>query len=252
MVGAQTEPRRPSVVDASDPEVSWVISEGGRSVAGGPALPVDDVEQQMQEAYLAAVPTSRSSDDTSLMFPASQDEGDRTTVAGEAPQFVKQALTRGSASLLNRMLWWTACMAALLALVGQWVLHERHAVSAKWPLVQPWVTLVCQQVGCRVDAPRAALDDLSVEATTFNRVRGNTYRLSLALRNKSEVPVAAPLIELTLTDQQDQVIARRVLSPGEWAGGLAVMPPREDVNGAVAFSTTLDRVAGYRVLAFYP
>jgi hypothetical protein len=86
-------------------------------------------------------------------------------------------------------------------------------------------------------------------------VRDDTYRLAFTLRNAARLPVAAPAMELTITDAQDQPIARRVLLPpelgapgesiaaaGEWSGavGLAVGTP-----GSA-------RVAGYRLLAFYP
>lgn len=151
-----------------------------------------------------------------------------------------------------RALLWLGSATALLSLVGQWALHERDTVAAQWPVTRPWLQQFCEHVGCELKHPRAGLDDLSVESSSFSRVRGNSYRLSLTLRNKSAISVAAPSIELTLTDQQDQVIARKVLSPSQWAGSSSTIAPKEDLYGALAFSTTLERVAGYRVLAFYP
>lgn len=193
--------------------------------------------------------SSRSSDDTSLMFPASTAPSE--PVASELPGFIKQA-QRQRQSLGRRLLLGAACVLALVGLLGQWALHERNALAGRWPVALPWLNQACEALGCQVQAPRAALDDLSVEATTFSRVRGNAYRLSVAVRNRTDWPVAAPALELSLTDGQDQVIARKVLMPADWAGAIKALPAKEDVNGVVAFSTPLDRVAGYRVLVFYP
>ena len=64
-----------------------------------------------------------------------------------------------------------------------------------------------------------------------------------------------PALELTLTDSQDQPLVRRVLTPadlrapaelgssGAWSGSLPV---------GLQAPVSADRVAGYRVLAFYP
>jgi hypothetical protein len=62
-------------------------------------------------------------------------------------------------------------------------------------------------------------------------------------------------MELTLTDAQDQPVVRRVLTPadlgmhdaalaaaGDWSGSLGLQLP---ANGG-------SRIAGYRLLAFYP
>jgi hypothetical protein len=69
------------------------------------------------------------------------------------------------------------------------------------------------------------------------------------------VQVAVPAMELTITDAQDQAIARRVLLPGELgATGDAIAPAAEwsGAVGIVVANTSSARVAGYRVLAFYP
>jgi hypothetical protein len=94
-----------------------------------------------------------------------------------------------------------------------------------------------------------------IETSGFNRLRDDTYRLSFTLRNTAPVPVAAPAIELTLTDSQDQTIARRVLTPAELGANAAVIPATSDWSRSlgIALGTTGGaRVAGYRLLAFYP
>ncbi|TSA08094.1 MAG: DUF3426 domain-containing protein, partial [Comamonadaceae bacterium] len=55
---------------------------------------------------------------------------------------------------------------------------------------------------------------------------GNTYRLNFTVKNTAAVAVAAPAIELTLTDTSDQAVLRRVFLPAE----LDVL--REGIRGA--------------------
>ena len=66
-----------------------------------------------------------------------------------------------------------------------------------------------------------------------------------------------PALELTLTDTQDQAVVRRVLMPAELGaasgrdrGRLRVVRLASAL--AVAPTATGDRIAGYRLLAFYP
>jgi predicted Zn finger-like uncharacterized protein len=145
---------------------------------------------------------------------------------------------------------------ALLALLGAQVIHhERDRVAAMYPDSQPWLEKACQALGCTLGAPRR-IDAIAIDSSTFGKLRGDTYRLSLTLKNQAQQPVAIPAIELTLTDTQDQPVLRRVLQPnelgaadatiasgGEWSASAAI---------AVAAGSSNARIAGYRLLAFYP
>jgi len=145
---------------------------------------------------------------------------------------------------------------ALLALLGAQVIHhERDRVAATYPESQPWLEKACQALGCTLGAPRR-IDAIAIDSSTFGKLRGDTYRLSLTLKNQAQQPVAIPAIELTLTDTQDQPVLRRVLqarelgaadetiaSGSEWSASAAI---------AVAAGSSNARIAGYRLLAFYP
>ena len=65
-----------------------------------------------------------------------------------------------------------------------------------------------------------------------------------------------PALELTLTDAQDQPLVRRVLMPAELAPARGVIAPASEWSGSLAMAVAADgtggRVAGYRLLAFYP
>ena len=67
--------------------------------------------------------------------------------------------------------------------------------------------------------------------------------------------VAMPSLELTLTDSQDQPVIRSILAPLD-IGAPAILPASGESNSTVAVSVTPsgsgNRIAGYRLLAFYP
>ncbi len=62
-------------------------------------------------------------------------------------------------------------------------------------------------------------------------------------------------MELTLTDGQEQAVARRVLLPSEFAATEEALPAGGDWSRALGVAvdpSASARVAGYRLLAFYP
>jgi hypothetical protein len=170
--------------------------------------------------------------------------------------FVKQAQ--------RRALWRTPGMRVLLALLavvltatlaGQFVYQERDRLAAIDPAWRPWLVRACGLLQCTVlPAPRQ-IESIAIDGSSFNKVRGDTYRLTVTLRNQSTLDVAWPALELTLTDAQDQAVVRRVLLPAETAAGGEVLGARAERTASLAVAVNGNsgsRIAGYRVLAFYP
>jgi hypothetical protein len=97
---------------------------------------------------------------------------------------------------------------------------------------------------------------VAIETSSFNKLRGDTYRLNVTLKNQSATPVAMPALELTLTDTQDQAVVRRVLQSGDFAPGTAAIGAASDWSTSIGIvvnpSAAGGRVSGYRVIAFYP
>jgi hypothetical protein len=143
-------------------------------------------------------------------------------------------------------------LAGLLAL--QYAVQERDKLAAVQPALRPWLQLLCGQLGCEVGPPRL-IDAIVIDSSSFSRLRGDAFRLGFSLRNQAPMQVAMPSIELTLTDSQDQPVLRRVLAPGD-IGAAPVIPAAGESTGSVALAVTANgsggRVAGYRMLAFYP
>jgi predicted Zn finger-like uncharacterized protein len=143
-------------------------------------------------------------------------------------------------------------LAALLVL--QLVYEDRDRLAVSSPGMRPLLEGMCSVFGCSLGAPQQ-IESVVIETSGFNRLREDTYRLSFTLRNAASVPVAAPAIELTITDALDQTIARRVLTPAELGADPAVIPATSDWSRTVGIALDSSggaRVAGYRLLAFYP
>ena len=110
-------------------------------------------------------------------------------------------------------------------------------------------------LACRIGPPRH-IDAVAIETSSFNKLRSDTYRLNVTLKNVAAMPVAMPALELTLTDAQDQALVRRVLQSPEFAPGVTSLAARADWSTSLAIAVNASaaggRVAGYRLLAFYP
>lgn len=145
---------------------------------------------------------------------------------------------------------------ALLALLGLQVLvKERDRVAAMQPAMLPVLESLCTVVGCSI-APLRQIDSIVIDSSSFSRVRGDDYRLGFSLKNTALTAVAMPAIELSLTDPQDQAVIRRVLTPAEFGARSDTLASAATWTGSLALTVQADagaqRIAGYRLLAFYP
>lgn len=151
----------------------------------------------------------------------------------------------------------------LLALLGlQWVLHHKDSLALMNPRWSPVLQAVCQPLSCVVK-PLRRVESLVIDSSSFSKSGPESFRLSFVLKNMADLPLEAPLLELTLTDTQDKAILRRVLTPAQFGYSAGVLlPARAEVAGVVSLSVTNEgnrpaavsaaAVAGYRVLVFYP
>jgi hypothetical protein len=72
------------------------------------------------------------------------------------------------------------------------------------------------------------------------------------VQNRSSAPVRMPAIDLTLTDAQGHVTARRVLLATELGNSADSVPAQGDatLNGMLELAGP--RIAGYTIELFYP
>lgn len=184
----------------------------------------------------------------------------------ERKGFWKRPLVRGM------LLGFSMVLAVLLGL--QWVLQQKDSLAASEPRLDAALQALCGALGCRIQPPRH-VESLVIDSSTFNKIAADAYRLSFVLKNTGSEPLEMPALELTLTDTQDQAVVRRVLLPAQFGVSAGILAARAEVAGVVSLRvvgeggrtntpasasasvslpplTNSLRVAGYRVLAFYP
>ncbi len=146
-------------------------------------------------------------------------------------------------------------LALLALLIFQVVRMERDRIAAVEPATRPMLQAMCDLTGCAL-APLRQIESVIIDSSSFSRVRGDEYRLGFALRNTAPIAIAMPSIELSLTDPQDQAVIRRVIQPAEFGSGTLTLAKTSVWSGSLALSvrpgTHTDRIAGYRLIAFYP
>ena len=175
--------------------------------------------------------------------------------------FWRKPLVRFSMGLASLML--------AVALLVQFSVQQRDRLAAMEPRLKTWLQLLCEPLQCEI-APHQYIEAVVIDSSSFNKINNDFYRLSFALKNTGTIPVAMPSLEVTLTDTQEQAVTRRVVTPAEFgvtdsgsllsagadfSGVIVMQVLSTDAKGAAgvaAPAATPLRVAGYRVLAFYP
>lgn len=153
--------------------------------------------------------------------------------------------------------WRTLSVVALLALVAQLVYQERSAIVARQPSWRPAFASACEVLGCQLAALQR-IADITIDGASFAREKdGEGYQLSFTLRNRADLPLAMPAVELSLIDLQERTVVRRVLRPSDY-GAPAVIAARGERTALLPMTlvgndvAALPRVAGFHLDAFYP
>ena len=188
-------------------------------------------------------------------FMAEAGEGDEPAPSAQlpAPEFVRRAQRRArwESRWMRGAL--GATMIALLAILGLQVGHQfRDLLAARWPAAKPALAAWCGLVVCTIGVPRR-IEDVFVESSSLTRASApDSYRLSVALRNRGSMTVAIPSVELSLTDSAGQLMARRVLGPRDFRAASASLSSGGETALQLVLTMGSARVTGYTVEVFYP
>ena len=143
----------------------------------------------------------------------------------------------------------------LLGLALQVIFHERDRLAASITDLRPALLAMCEALDCKI-APYRQIDSVVIENSAFVKVRGDVYRLNITLKNTAPIDIAAPAVELTLTDLQEQPMIRQVLSTADLGASSGSLVAGGDLTVTIPVhvktATPADRISGYRLLAFYP
>lgn len=148
-----------------------------------------------------------------------------------------------------------ACLLLGLGLALQVLIHERDRLAVVEPGLKPLIEEACLLLDCQIE-PLRQIESVVIDSSAFSKVKGDLYRLSLTLKNNAPIDLAMPAVELALTDTLDHALMRRVFQPEELGVKTGVIPAASETQTTLVLTIKTngagERVAGYRLLAFYP
>lgn len=157
----------------------------------------------------------------------------------------------------RRIVWGTVIGVLAMLLALQLVYAMRDQIAGAWPAARPALDRLCKPLGCTVSLPRRT-EQLAIESSDLQTdpQRPSIVVLMASLRNRGSSLVAHPSLELTLTNAQDQAVARRVFQPADYLTDPSAaergMTGMAEVNVRIALDTGDLKPAGYRLFLFYP
>ena len=147
------------------------------------------------------------------------------------------------------------CGVLALLLAAQSALMQRDRLAAMFPYMRPALVATCEVLACAL-APLRQIGSISIESSGFTHIQDGVYLLQALLKNGSELDLAAPALELTLTDTQDHALLRWVISADEYSGKQRQLAAGKEMAVVFPFSVrsqvATEAIFGYRLLAFYP
>ncbi|HWA39880.1 MAG TPA: zinc-ribbon and DUF3426 domain-containing protein [Burkholderiales bacterium] len=216
--------------------VAGLVEEGAEMLRlePSPQLGLFDPSRRPQRAAVRAVPA----DDEDL----------------PVPEFLAREEPRRHA-----WLWGLAALVAVLALAAQAAYRYRTELAVLAPETRPALLAACRTLGCTLQLPRRP-DLLGIESSDLQAdgKRENVIILNAVLRNRAPFPQEYPALELTLTDDADRPVVRRVLRPADYLepARMAQVAAGIAPGGEAAFRLSLDasraRATGYRLYLFFP
>jgi predicted Zn finger-like uncharacterized protein len=171
------------------------------------------------------------------------------------PEFLDEAVPPK-----RRTTWALATLLALVALLAQTYVMRNDiadAIAAAYPRTYPFLEAACATLKCKMRLPRhpklMAIESSDLQA---DGQRENVIVLNAVLHNQAQYPQEYPSLELTLTDEHDDPVARRVLRPADYLAGVATnvlargIGPDADAVLHVYIDTTGLRAVGYQMKLF--
>jgi len=156
-------------------------------------------------------------------------------------------------------LWGLLALIAAAGLAAQVAYRYRTEIAVLAPNTRAALERACRVLRCEVALPRRP-ELMSIESSDLqaDSRRENVIVLNAVIRNRAPFPQDYPALELTLTDETDRPVVRRVLRPGDYldAGRRAALAQGIAPGAEAVLRVFLDseraRATGYRLYLFYP
>jgi predicted Zn finger-like uncharacterized protein len=249
-------PDEPAEIEQAQSEPAFAEEASGfdaaRSAYTPPALPDDDLPGAIVSFSSESLPDDEPPLRPAQVAPAPEPAQQARSFESDAPRFV-QAADRAAVWRRPRVRAGLALASVLMSvlLAAQVALAGRDWLAAHLPASRPLLSAACNLAGCHIE-PLKRIALLSVDSSGLSRLESAAvYRLSVVLRNRADIAVAAPALDLSLTDGAGQLVARRVLRPTD-LGLPPVIEAGQELPLQALLSTGEHRVSGYTVELFYP
>jgi predicted Zn finger-like uncharacterized protein len=157
----------------------------------------------------------------------------------------------------RRWPWLLGAFVLFPVLLAQAAYHYRSAITLLFPQTKPYAVALCATLGCELPLPRR-IEQMSIEASDLQADTTNPgiMVLSATLKNRAIFNQQHPLLELTLTDAQDQPVVRRVLTPQDYLSKGINTQAGFGANTEIAIKMFIEgaqvKATGYRLYLFYP
>jgi hypothetical protein len=180
--------------------------------------------------------------------PALESQGDR-----HHPRFVREAHrdARWSRPAVRAGLG-VALAVLVVAAAAQASFPWRDTIASRWPATAPLWEAACEQLGCRIEAPRAiaslTLDGSSLTRTDVDRV----LLFSADLHNRSDHAVRMPSFDLSFMDLNGQIVARKVLDPSQIGIRQGALGPEGELHVHARIQVDGLEASGFQAEMFYP
>jgi predicted Zn finger-like uncharacterized protein len=152
--------------------------------------------------------------------------------------------------------WAIGALLLTLTLVAQAAYFFRVDIAARMPALKPALVGYCRMLKCTVPLPQKS-DLIGLESSELvaDPKHEGQINLNALLRNRAPFAQAFPNLELTLNDNQDKPLARRIFRPSDY------LPPQENELSGMQSKGELSlnlhlyvndlRPMGYRLAVFY-
>jgi predicted Zn finger-like uncharacterized protein len=213
----------------------------------------DPIEQAIDD--LESKPWRKEQDASELAEGDALDQAEAAEY--EEPSFVKQGRRKERIGQALHLVMAIGSIVLFIGLIAQGGYVFRDQIAAWFPATKQGLMNACSKLGCQVGLP-AQIESVSIESSELQSVAPdtNTFALTVLLRNHGSTAQAWPSIELTLNDNNEKPIARRVFVPREYLSEPADMKkgfgPRSEQAVKVHFELAQLKASGYRVYLFYP
>lgn len=235
-----------------------LAQKGGKVRCGKCATVFDGVAGLLDEGAAPPAGDSEPSPQLALFEPEQDpDPAAPENPSGQpaVPEFLREAPLPPRA----RAAWTIGAFAALVALAMQGAFHYRTELAVLFPEARAPLAAACASLGCTLYLPRRS-DLMSIESSDLesdNRREG-VIVLNAVIHNRAPFTQEYPALELTLTDERDQAVLRRVLASAEYLRGTSggILAPGISAGAETALRLHFDtgglRAVGYRLYLFYP